>query len=291
MVFVCELCKNTFNDAFKFKRHLSRKTPCIIIPPIIEEKPLLHTITPLHIIKKDLASNECKYCSKILSSNIYRNKHELICKFKDDRIRILEIENGLPTTLQKSKTECKFYNKIFSRVDNLNTHLLICKVRIEYEAILDNQIIEKNKLINETKLLNQNIEKNKILNQNKLSIIDKPYKPSCYSLITVNYIYLIKEREFINSGEPIYKIGKSKQENAKRFSSYPKGSLLIYQKICSDCNTLELEIINEFRIKFINRKDIGSEYFEGNVEQMFDIMDVLVKKNGYNNCFFYPEII
>ena len=36
------------------------------------------------------------------------------------------------------------------------------------------------------------------------------------------YIYLLHEREFIKTNENIYKIGKSKQENTKRISSYPK---------------------------------------------------------------------
>ena len=47
---------------------------------------------------------------------------------------------------------------------------------------------------------------------------------------TPQYTYIIQEREFVNSREPVYKIRKTKQQNQKRFSSYPKqetyGSLL-----------------------------------------------------------------
>ncbi len=39
----------------------------------------------------------------------------------------------------------------------------------------------------------------------------------------IEYIYLIQEREFINSKQPIYKIGRTKQNNYKRFEQYPKG--------------------------------------------------------------------
>ena len=41
------------------------------------------------------------------------------------------------------------------------------------------------------------------------------------------FIYLIKEREFIKTKEPIYKIGKTKQENLQRIKSYPNGSILL----------------------------------------------------------------
>ena len=41
------------------------------------------------------------------------------------------------------------------------------------------------------------------------------------------FIYLIKEREFIKTKEHIYKIGKTKQENLQRIKSYPNGSILL----------------------------------------------------------------
>lgn len=81
---------------------------------------------------------------------------------------------------------------------------------------------------------------------------------------STNYIYLVKEREFIKTNENIYKIGRSKQENTKRFLQYPKGSELIIQARCIDCIKTEKILINIFKTKFIHRKDIGNEYFEGN---------------------------
>ena len=81
---------------------------------------------------------------------------------------------------------------------------------------------------------------------------------------STNYIYLVKEREFIKTNENIYKIGRSKQENTKRFLQYPKGSELIIQSRCIDCIKTEKILINLFKTKFIHRRDIGNEYFEGN---------------------------
>ena len=90
--------------------------------------------------------------------------------------------------------------------------------------------------------------------------------------ITTNYIYLLQEREFIKTKEPIYKVGMTKKENHERFNQYPKGSVLLFQMICNDCKNIEKHLINIFKEKFIQRKDIGNEYFEGEYKNMIDII-------------------
>lgn len=82
------------------------------------------------------------------------------------------------------------------------------------------------------------------------------------------YIYLLQEREFIKCTEPIYKIGKTKQENLKRLCHYPKGSKLIIQVVCTDCDTLEKQLISLFTQKYELQKHIGNEYFKGNYIEM-----------------------
>ncbi len=98
-----------------------------------------------------------------------------------------------------------------------------------------------------------------------------------------SYIYLLKEREFIKTKEDIYKIGKTRQNNGERFKQYPKGSLLILQKICNDCDKTEKILLIKFKEQFKQRKDIGAEYFEGNRNDMCkEIEDTI---NGENdNC-------
>ena len=98
------------------------------------------------------------------------------------------------------------------------------------------------------------------------------------------YIYLLQEREFINSGKSIYKIGKSKQNNLKRFSSYPKGSILLHQSMCPNCDTCERQILEKFKKTFDNKKDIGLEYFEGNPEDMIKIIneEIEIQKNDFS---------
>lgn len=84
----------------------------------------------------------------------------------------------------------------------------------------------------------------------------------------IEYIYLLQEREFVKTNEPIFKIGKTKQENNKRFLQYPKGSILLSQSSCNDCDALEKKFIKLFKQKYIHRKDIGNEYFEGDYKLM-----------------------
>ena len=95
-----------------------------------------------------------------------------------------------------------------------------------------------------------------------------------------NYIYLLQEREFIKTNEKIYKVGMTQKENFERFNQYPKGSVLLFQIICNDCKNMEVQVIKQFKEKFILRKDIGSEYFEGNYKSMIDIIYSTVK----NEC-------
>ena len=96
------------------------------------------------------------------------------------------------------------------------------------------------------------------------------------------YIYLLQEREFIKTLENIYKIGKSKQENLKRIQNYPNGTELIIQSECDNCDIVEKELIKIFKEKFIQRTDIGTEYFEGDKYKMRKIIfDYINKEEEY----------
>jgi phage/plasmid-associated DNA primase len=93
------------------------------------------------------------------------------------------------------------------------------------------------------------------------------------------YIYLLQEREFIKTNEPVYKIGKTTQQNTARFNNYPKGSKLLFQIICNNCHNNEKEIKKSFIDKYKQRKDIGIEYFEGDYKAMIkDLFDIIFNK-------------
>lgn len=100
------------------------------------------------------------------------------------------------------------------------------------------------------------------------------------SMIT-NYIYLLQEREFTKTTENIYKVGRTKKENHQRFNQYPKGSILLFQMICNNCENIEGQIIKIFKEKFNQRKDIGNEYFEGDYRIMIDIIYSTIKNENF----------
>lgn len=95
--------------------------------------------------------------------------------------------------------------------------------------------------------------------------------------IKVNYIYLLQEREFIKTKENIYKIGRTTQVNNERLKQYPKGSVLLFQMICNDCVSTEYKILKIFNEDFILRDDVGNEYFEGDYQEMIDIIYKTIK--------------
>ena len=95
--------------------------------------------------------------------------------------------------------------------------------------------------------------------------------------MSYQYVYLIQTREFVNSKQPIYKIGKTKQINFTRFMQYPKGSVQIFQSSCNNCDVLEKNIIKRFHAKYHNCKSIGKEYFKGSARHMInDICELLL---------------
>ena len=93
-----------------------------------------------------------------------------------------------------------------------------------------------------------------------------------------HYIYIIHTREFAEKSEDgnIYKIGKTTKENYIRFKNYPNGSILLYQRICSNCHTIENYIKKEFKKKFVQRRNYGTEYFQGNLQNMIKTVNQIL---------------
>lgn len=85
-------------------------------------------------------------------------------------------------------------------------------------------------------------------------------------------IYLIRTREFLNLNQPVYKIGRSNSKILTRMNGYEKGSEIILSSQVVNCYILEKELKKIFKEKFKQRKDIGTETFEGDVNEMISIM-------------------
>ena len=87
-------------------------------------------------------------------------------------------------------------------------------------------------------------------------------------IIVSEYIYLLQLREFLNTKEDIFKVGMTTKLNHIRFNQYPKGSKLLFQMICKNCKNMEKQIKKSLIETFKQRKDIGTEYFEGNYKKI-----------------------
>ncbi len=61
------------------------------------------------------------------------------------------------------------------------------------------------------------------------------------------YIYLVQTCEYVGENKQIYKIGRTTQQGLKRFEQYPKGTKLITQTICHNCNDTEYKLLSIFR--------------------------------------------
>lgn len=83
-----------------------------------------------------------------------------------------------------------------------------------------------------------------------------------------NYVYLIREREFVRMSEHVYKLGKTTQLPNSRLQGYPKSSQILLFIEVFDCHCTEKCLIKSFDELFISRRDIGREYYEGDLNAM-----------------------
>lgn len=97
------------------------------------------------------------------------------------------------------------------------------------------------------------------------------------------YIYLLREREFINNGRKLYKIGRTGHHVNQRLGKYPKDSELFIVIQVDDQLVAEATLLKKFRKEFDNRDEIGAEYFEGDLTKMKEI--IIKYSLGDWSCF------
>ena len=105
-----------------------------------------------------------------------------------------------------------------------------------------------------------------------------PTKEIKRTLPKSQYIYLLRKAKYVETNQNIYKVGRTKRKHLDRFKEYPKGSCLLFQRICNDCEIAEREIIKLFKKKYEFKKTLGNESFEGNCEEMMvDIQNTIIR--------------
>jgi hypothetical protein len=86
---------------------------------------------------------------------------------------------------------------------------------------------------------------------------------------TPGYVYMLIEREFISRRPAVVKVGRTRQfDPRKRLQCYPKGSRVLQVCCVRDCRAAELAVLRHFRQRHEARRDIGAEYFAGDLEDM-----------------------
>lgn len=97
----------------------------------------------------------------------------------------------------------------------------------------------------------------------------------------MEYLYLIRKREFYNLSAGVFKIGKTRQSIEKRMGGYPKGSQILAIVPVQNCDESEKRVLKIFCEKFKQRRDDGSESFEHNDPR--DMIEIMMKEFYCNN--------
>ena len=128
------------------------------------------------------------------------------------------------------------------------------------------------------KHLNFSLKKYSLKNRKKSILLHL----KTYNILNIKmsqeYIYLLREREFLNLNINICKFGRTSRGPSKRIDQYPKGSQIFLVIDVNNCINAEKEIKKEFLRLFIQKKDIGVEYFEGNINEMKRVVYDVAKK-------------
>jgi hypothetical protein len=92
-------------------------------------------------------------------------------------------------------------------------------------------------------------------------------------------VYGIIEREFRATNKPVVKIGKTSRPIMQRLSAYPKGSIVVFlmhvQAGMED--VVEALILTGARKMFKPRRDIGAEYFEGDIGEIIALAQKIAR--------------
>lgn len=232
------------------------------------------------------------------------NKCGLICRDKSDLKRHMNRKNPCELILNPENTNmtycdkiCRYCQRTFASKYSVKRHYNNCSAKklfdadprggANYKKMMQSETKVK-KLKNKIKKLNRDSEKsNKVNNilldksqessSEDISLTDSE-ESSDLQLSNFGYVYIIQLREFVNSGENTYKIGRSGREFPFRICSYPKKSEMYLSIRTHDNVVAESHLKQIFSKKFIQRSDYGTEYFQGDVESMVKTMSKFVWK-------------
>jgi hypothetical protein len=228
----CPNCPYTSHRPFDLRRHLRRKAPCNGINENTQTGTISTTLSEQNHVFDE--------------HNTIYNKHNTV----------LSEQNATDT----NKNKCQHCKKQFSNHSNYKSHVKNNKCR-GCEPEVCKICLKRFNSTTARATHNRRVKcKAPSIPIPKINPVDSI--PECSSNPN-EFIYLIQLREFVRNNEPIYKIGRTKQSYEKRIKSYPRGSSLLFYHTVDDCVTTETNIKKYLGENFIQRRDLGLEYFEG----------------------------
>lgn len=165
------------------------------------------------------------------------------CEYKSERKFNVEThikkmcKNDAKVVNVEIEIKCEYCKNTFNTAPSMKRHLETCKIK------------------------KYNLESSIVTDKEKIPIVS-------HDIVNYdNYIYILQEREFIRLYTHIYKIGVTNSLH-NRMGHYPKSSKMI--AVIPVNGNPEKLCLKKLKKSFIQRKDIGSEYFEGNLKLIVD---------------------
>ena len=254
-------------------------------------------------LDKILLKDKKYYSTRILNNNMYKNLDKFSIfdiyinikrhKSKYHKYDILELIHDFLEQFVKEKKYSKkplddtgvyFYTKIYPIVVSTtkgatytedSTSKIFPSTEVSPSPL--SKVVSSPKVLSLSEISSNSSNKNLVNEPSKINF-----------KMNYNYIYLLIEREFIKTKENIYKLGRTQRKNLDRFKDYPKYSKLIIQIECDDCIEKENILIWKFQNQFKQRKDIGTEYFEGDKNEMIDL--IIKEIRSINNKIIFSNL-
>jgi hypothetical protein len=203
---------------------------------------------------------KCDYCDSIQSTKGHLARHQKTSK------ACIGIQESKGVFTNKVPT-CTYCKKEFYAL-KLKNHEAICPYKIPPPNITN--ITIENFIVNELPKPEENDED---VEDNHEDVEDNhedaEEKSQEVSVKPKEYIYCLIEREFLKSGETIYKVGKS-TKLFNRINHYPKGSEIICFSKVKDCYKAEKELISLLDSNVSRAPDIGREYYNCDIKVLLE---------------------
>ena len=251
VLYICNKCNKNFSRKQSYEIHINRKIPCI----------------PENNINKIIILEE--KIKKLENEN--KNNFEEKIKLLEEKNQFLHTQNYDKDNFEK---KIKLLEENIKKLENENKNNFEEKIKLleEKNLILHTQNSDKDKSLEKKDLEIKNLYKN-IYSKNSDIQIKKIQE----------YVYIIRECDFVRLNENIYKIGRTAKANPEdRFQKYRKGTEIVGFFGVKDSIECENKMIkcfsNHTNIKKMS--EYGKEYFQGNKNELLN--EILQIVTNYN---------